>query len=113
MKLTSLLLTAALSLAAASAYAQTAKSSPVAGASASPSTPPAIASAINREISLVEKEVGAPAGTKNTAPFLEHFQSIWKMIHRIDAENRVERVIIERQRGIRIRHGKGYPISLI
>jgi uncharacterized damage-inducible protein DinB len=65
MKLTSVLLTAALSLAAASAYAQAAKSSPAAGASepalslsnGSPSTPPAIASAIDREISLVEKEV--------------------------------------------------------
>jgi hypothetical protein len=57
MKQTSLLLTAALSLAAASVYAQGAKSSPVAGASASPSTPPTIASAIDREISLVEKEV--------------------------------------------------------
>src|ERR1700720_3922474 len=38
-------------------YAQDTKSSPVAGASASPSTPPTIASAIDREISLVEKEV--------------------------------------------------------
>ena len=57
MKHASLLLTAALSLAGASAYAQTAKSSPAAGASASPSTPPTIASAIDREISLVEKEV--------------------------------------------------------
>ena len=46
-----------MSLAAASAYAQAAKSSPAAGASASPSTPPTIASAIDREISLVEKEV--------------------------------------------------------
>lgn len=54
---TSLLLTAALFLAAASAYAQTTKSSPAAGASASPSTPPTIASAIDREISIVEKEV--------------------------------------------------------
>src|SRR5260370_2095167 len=53
----SLLLTAALSLAAASAYAQAAKSSPAAGASASTSTPRTIASAIDREISLVEKEV--------------------------------------------------------
>ena len=53
----SLLLTAALSLATASVYAQTAKSSPVAGTSASPSTPPTIASTIDREISLVEKEV--------------------------------------------------------
>ena len=52
----SLLLTAALSLAATSAYAQAAKSSPAAGASASPSTP-TIASAIDRQISLVEKEV--------------------------------------------------------
>ena len=52
---TSLLVTAALSLAAASAYAQAAKGS--AGASASPSTPPTIASAIDREISIVEKEV--------------------------------------------------------
>src|SRR6201989_2271600 len=57
MKHTSLLLTAALSLAAASAYAQAAKSSPAAGAAASPSTPPTIASAIDREVSLVEKEV--------------------------------------------------------
>jgi uncharacterized damage-inducible protein DinB len=54
---TSLLLTAALSLAAASAYSQATKSSPAAGASAAPSTPPTIASAIDREISLVEKEV--------------------------------------------------------
>src|SRR5947207_8482897 len=53
----SLLLTAALSFAAASAYAQAGKSSPAAGASASPSTPPTIASTIDREISLVEKEV--------------------------------------------------------
>ncbi len=57
MKLTSLLLTAALSLTAASAYSQAAKSSPAAGAAASPATPPTIASAIDREISLAEKEV--------------------------------------------------------
>ena len=54
---TSLLLIAALSVAAASAHAQGATSSPAAGASASPSTPATIASAIDREISLVEKEV--------------------------------------------------------
>jgi len=54
---TSLLLTAALSLAAASAYAQAATSSPAAGASASPSTPLTIASAIDREISIIEKEL--------------------------------------------------------
>jgi len=54
---TYLLLTTALSLAAASVYAQGAKSSPAGGAPASPSTPPTIASAIDREISLVEKEV--------------------------------------------------------
>jgi hypothetical protein len=52
---TSLLLV--LSLAAGSAYAQATKSSPAAGASAPPSTPPTIASAIDREISLVEKQV--------------------------------------------------------
>jgi len=52
---TFLLVTAALSLAAASAYAQAAKSSPAAGVS--PSTPTTVASAIDREISLVEKEV--------------------------------------------------------
>src|SRR6478609_9421483 len=52
-----LLLTAALSLAAASAYSQAAKSSPAAGASGTPSTPPTIASALDREISIVEKEV--------------------------------------------------------
>ena len=46
-----------MSLAAASAYAQAAKSSPAAGASGTPSTPPTIASAIDREISIVEKEV--------------------------------------------------------
>ena len=51
------LLTAALSLAATSTYAQGAKSSPAAGASASPSAPPTIASAIDREISIVEKEL--------------------------------------------------------
>ena len=54
---TSLLLAAALSLASVSAYAQAAKSSAAAGASTSPSTAPTIASAIDREISLVEKEV--------------------------------------------------------
>src|SRR5205085_4401568 len=48
---------AAFSLAVASAYAQPAKSSPAAAASASPSTPATIASAIDREISVVEKEV--------------------------------------------------------
>jgi len=52
---TSLLVTAALSLLAASAYPQPPKSSPA--AATSPSTPPTIASAIDREISLVEKEV--------------------------------------------------------
>ena len=57
MKQLSLLLTAALSLAAASAYAQATKSSPAAGTTTSPSTPPTIASAIDREISVVEKEV--------------------------------------------------------
>jgi uncharacterized damage-inducible protein DinB len=57
MKRPSLLLIAALSLAAASAYAQATKSSPAAGVSASPSTPPTIASSIDREINLVEKEV--------------------------------------------------------
>jgi len=57
MKHSSLLLTAALSLAAVSAYAQATKTSPAAGASASPSTPPTIASAIDREISLAEKQV--------------------------------------------------------
>src|SRR5438067_6917952 len=39
------------------AYGQSAKSSPAAGASASPSTPPTIGSAIDREISIVEKEI--------------------------------------------------------
>jgi uncharacterized damage-inducible protein DinB len=46
-----------LSLAAASAYTQPAKSLPAAGTAASPSAPLTIASAIDREISLVEKEV--------------------------------------------------------
>jgi uncharacterized damage-inducible protein DinB len=54
---TSLLVTAALSVVAASAYPQTGQNSPAAGASASPSTPPTIASAIDRQISIVEKEV--------------------------------------------------------
>src|SRR5438093_5820280 len=54
---TFLMLTAALSLTATSAYAQGAKTSPAAGASVSPSAPPTIASAIDREISIVEKEV--------------------------------------------------------
>ena len=39
------------------AYGQSAKSSPAAGASGTPSAPPTIASAIDREISIVEKEV--------------------------------------------------------
>src|SRR5437763_14055430 len=53
----SLLVTAALSFVASSGVAQAANSPPAAGASTSPSTPPTTASAINREISLVEKEV--------------------------------------------------------
>ena len=57
MKKLSLLLTAALALAAGSANAQSAKTSPAAGAAASPSAPLTIASSIDREISLVEKEV--------------------------------------------------------
>ena len=48
---------AALLFAAASAYAQAGKTSPAASASPSPSTPATIASAIDREISIVEKEV--------------------------------------------------------
>ena len=57
MKKLSLLFTAALVIAAGSAYSQTTKSSPAAAASASPSTPPTIASSIDREVSIVEKEV--------------------------------------------------------
>jgi uncharacterized damage-inducible protein DinB len=57
MKHTSLLLTAALSLFTVSAYAQTTHGSAGAGGSASPSTPPTVASAIDREINIVEKEV--------------------------------------------------------
>jgi len=55
--------TAALAIAAASAYSQTTKSSPAAAASASPSTPPTIASSIDREISIIEKEVLEAAET--------------------------------------------------
>jgi uncharacterized damage-inducible protein DinB len=51
---TCLLLTAALSLASASAYAQ---APPAAGPSASPSAPATIASAIDREITIIEKEI--------------------------------------------------------
>src|SRR6478735_6691589 len=56
-QLQAFLLLTALSLAAASTYAQAAKSSPAAGASGTPSTPPTIASAIDREISIIEKEI--------------------------------------------------------
>ena len=66
---TLLLITATLSLAAASAYAQATKSSPAAVASASPSTPPTIASSIDREISLVEKEVLEAAEAMPTDKF--------------------------------------------
>ncbi len=52
---TFLLLTAF--LLATVAYAQDTMSSPAANASAAPSTPPTIGSAIDREISIVEKEV--------------------------------------------------------
>ncbi|HEY6152119.1 MAG TPA: DinB family protein [Candidatus Udaeobacter sp.] len=55
MKIFSLLLTTALSFLTASVFAQGTKSSPA--ASASPSAPLTIASSIDREISLVEKEV--------------------------------------------------------
>jgi uncharacterized damage-inducible protein DinB len=54
---TFLLVTAALFLAVASAYTQPAKSSPASAASGTPSTPPTIASAIDREISIIEKEI--------------------------------------------------------
>jgi hypothetical protein len=54
---TCLLITAALFFGAASAYAQAGKTSPAASAPRSPSSPATIASAIDREITLVEKEV--------------------------------------------------------
>src|SRR6201984_938018 len=54
---TFLLLTAALSLATASAHSQAVKSSPPAGALGTPSAPPTIASAIDREMSIVENEL--------------------------------------------------------
>src|SRR5205809_7997953 len=54
---TFLMLTAALSLTATSAHAQGVKTSPAAGASVSPSAPPTIASAIDREICIVEQYV--------------------------------------------------------
>lgn len=54
---TSLLLIATLSFATPSTYAQATKSSPAAGTSAPPSTPPTVASAIDREITIIEKEV--------------------------------------------------------
>ncbi|MGE5207725.1 MAG: DinB family protein [Alphaproteobacteria bacterium] len=57
MKHPCLFLTAALFFVAASAYTQTAKSSSATAAATSPSTPPTIASAIDREISIVEKEI--------------------------------------------------------
>src|SRR5438094_4878412 len=44
------------------AFGQSAKSSPAAAASAAPSTPPTIASAIDREISIIEKEIVETAG---------------------------------------------------
>ena len=53
---TSLLLTALVPRCGFSLW-QAAKSSPAAGASGTPSTPPTIASAIDREISIVEKEI--------------------------------------------------------
>ena len=53
------------------------------------------------------------AGSKDAPPFLEHFQSIGKMVHRVDAKDRVEGIIIERQWGIGVRDFKCYPISLI
>jgi uncharacterized damage-inducible protein DinB len=76
MKRPFLLLTAALSLAAASAYTQPAKSSPAAGASASPSTPPTIASAIDREISIVEKEVIDAADYKGVRTFGQQLKHV-------------------------------------
>jgi uncharacterized damage-inducible protein DinB len=68
---TSLLLTAALCLAAVSVYAQGTKSSPAAGASSSssPSTPPTIASSIDREITIIEKEVLEAAEAMPEAKF--------------------------------------------
>src|SRR5213075_3585856 len=50
-------------------YAHDTKSSPAAGASGSPSTPPTIASAIDREISIVEKELVDAAEAMPEAKF--------------------------------------------
>src|SRR5580765_2457637 len=58
-------------------------------------------------------ENGASTGSKNAPPFFKHFQSIGKMVHRIDAKERVKGVILERQWGIGVRDFKCYPISLI
>jgi uncharacterized damage-inducible protein DinB len=57
MKKICVLFTAAVVIAAGSAYSQTTKSSPAGSAAASPSAPQTIASSIDREISLIEKEV--------------------------------------------------------
>src|SRR5260370_756325 len=96
---TSLLLTAALSLAAASAYTQAAKSSAVAAATAAaaapqssasgtPSTPPTIGSAIDREISIIEKEVveaaeaiSSSSGRPTTRLFLATFAAAHAFDH--------------------------------
>jgi uncharacterized damage-inducible protein DinB len=56
-KLPIFILAGVLSVGATSVYPQAAKSSPATGASTSPSTPPTIASSIDREIGIVEKEV--------------------------------------------------------
>src|SRR5690242_15935488 len=62
MKITSILLTAALSLAAASANAQAGKSSSASGASASPSTPPTTVDiGGGRKIYLQCQGTGSPA----------------------------------------------------
>ena len=58
-------------------------------------------------------EDSAATGSKNAPPFLEHFQSIGKMVHRVDAKKPVKEIILERQSGIGVRDFKGYAISRI
>src|SRR5687768_8322994 len=48
---------------------------------------------------------------KYTAPFLEHAQPIWKVVHRVDAQNRIEGIVGKRQGCIRVNQFEVYAIS--
>ena len=56
-------------------------------------------------------EDGPTAGAEDAVPFLEYGKPVRKMIHRVDTEKPIERVLLERQAGIGV--GDGEPDSSV